>query len=76
MLASLVDILDKIRKEKRLPIKAQFFDVKRPLPFPDSYFDAVYSHMLLNMRFSLYELHFIFSEMKSPETKRFELLFC
>jgi SAM-dependent methyltransferase len=71
-----VDILDKIRKEKRLPIKAQFFDVKRPLPFPDSYFDAVYSHMLLNMRFSLYELHFIFSEIKSPETKRFELLFC
>ncbi|MDQ6667762.1 MAG: class I SAM-dependent methyltransferase [Thermoproteota archaeon] len=59
-----VDILDKVRREKRLPIKAQFFDVKRPLPFPDSYFDAVYSHMLLNMRFSLYELHFIFLEMK------------
>ncbi|MGB6674582.1 MAG: hypothetical protein WBE34_19305 [Candidatus Nitrosopolaris sp.] len=56
-----VEILDKITKEKRLPIKAQFFDVKRPLPFPDSYFDAAYSHMLLNMRFSLYELHFIFS---------------
>ena len=59
-----VEILDKITKEKRLPIKAQFFDVRRPLPFPDSYFDAVYSHMLLNMRFSLDELHFIFSEIK------------
>jgi len=59
-----VEILDKVTKEKRLPIKAQFFDVKRPLPFPDSYFDAVYSHMLLNMRFSLDQLHIIFSEIK------------
>jgi hypothetical protein len=37
-----IDILDKIRKEKRLPIKPQFFDVKRPLPFSHGYFDAVY----------------------------------
>jgi SAM-dependent methyltransferase len=35
-----------------------------PLPFPDEYFDAVYSHMLLNMKFSLEELHFIFSEIR------------
>ena len=33
-----VEILDKIRMEKRLPIKPQFFDVKNPLPFPDGYF--------------------------------------
>ena len=59
-----VEILDKIIKEKRLPIKAQFFDVKSPLPFQDCFFDAVYSHMLLNMRFSLDQLHFIFSEIK------------
>src|SRR5215472_3326980 len=58
-----VEILDKISKEKRLPIKPQLFDVTQPLPFPDSSFDAVYSHMLLNMRFSLEELHFIFSEI-------------
>jgi SAM-dependent methyltransferase len=58
-----VEILDKITKEKRLPIKPQFFDVKRPLPFSDGYFDAVYSHMLLNMRFSLEDLNFIFSEI-------------
>src|SRR5215831_8692195 len=58
-----VEILDKIAKEKRLPIKPQLFDVTQPLPFPDSSFDAVYSHMLLNMRFSLEELHFIFSEI-------------
>ena len=60
-----VEILDKIAKEKRLPIKPRIFDVKKnPLPFPDGYFDAVYSHMLLNMRFSLEDLHFIFSEIR------------
>src|SRR5215831_18284047 len=58
-----VEILDKITKEKRLHIKPQFFDVKNPFPFPDGYIDAVYSHMLLNMRFSLEDLHFIFSEI-------------
>src|SRR5215467_351033 len=58
-----VEILDKMTKEKRLPIKPQLFDVTQPLPFPDSCFDAAYSHMLLNMRFSLEDLHFIFSEI-------------
>ena len=59
-----IGILNKIAKEKRLSIKPQVFDVRSPLPFPDAYFDAVYSHMLLNMRFSLGELHFIFSEIR------------
>jgi SAM-dependent methyltransferase len=59
-----VDILDKIAKEKRLPIKPQIFDVKSPLPFIDGNFNAVYSHMLLNMKFTLDELHFIFSEIR------------
>jgi SAM-dependent methyltransferase len=60
-----VEILDKIAKEKGLPIKPRIFDVKgRPLPFPDGNFDAVYSHMLFNMKFSLDELHFIFSEIR------------
>jgi SAM-dependent methyltransferase len=59
-----VQILEKITKEKRLPIKPQSFDVNNPFPFPDGYFDAVYSHMLLNMRFSLGQLHFIFSEIR------------
>ena len=60
-----VEILDKIVKEKRLPITSQIFHIKKnnPLPFPDSYFDAVYSHMFLNMHFSLDDLHFIFSEI-------------
>ena len=59
-----IQILDKITKEKKLPITPRIFDVRRALPFPDSYFDAVYSHMLLNMRFSLDELHFLFSEIR------------
>jgi SAM-dependent methyltransferase len=58
-----IQILDKITKEKRLPIPPRIFDVRRALPFPDSYFDAVYSHMLLNMRFSLDKLHFLFSDI-------------
>jgi SAM-dependent methyltransferase len=59
-----VEILDKIAKEKRLPIKTRIFDVKNTLPFPDGYFDAIYSHILLNMRFSLHELYFIFLEIR------------
>ena len=60
-----VEILTKTAKEKRLSIKSMFFDVKKkPLPFPDIYFDVVYSHMLLNMRFSRHELHFIVSKIR------------
>jgi SAM-dependent methyltransferase len=60
-----IDILNKIAKEKGLPIKSQLIDLgSSPLPFPDGYFDAVYSHMLFNMRFSEDELHFIFSEIR------------
>src|SRR3954451_1291486 len=62
--ATAIEILDKMAKEKRLPIKAQVFDVNNQLPYPDGYFDSVYSHMLLNMRFSEDELHFILSEIK------------
>ena len=59
-----IDILNKIAKEKWLPIKSQTFDIKNPLPFADGCFDAVYSHMLFNMRFSEDELHFAFSEIR------------
>ncbi len=59
-----IEILNKVAKKKGLPIKSQAFDVKNPLPFADSYFDAVYSHMLFNMRFSEEELHFVFSEIR------------
>jgi SAM-dependent methyltransferase len=59
-----IELLDKIAKERGLPIRLRLFDVKGPLPFQDNYFDAVYSHMLLNMRFSFEQLHFILSEIR------------
>lgn len=59
-----IDILNKLAKEKNLPIQAQIFDIRKPLPFADCYFDAVYSHMLFNMRFSMDELRFVFSEIR------------
>ena len=72
-----IEILDKIAEEKRLPIKSQIFDAKKnPLPFPDVYFDAVYSHMLQHALFIRGASFHIFREKQSIETKRFELLFC
>ena len=34
--ATAIKILDKMAKEKRLPIKAKVFDVNNQLPFPDA----------------------------------------
>ncbi|MDP8907443.1 MAG: class I SAM-dependent methyltransferase [Thermoproteota archaeon] len=59
-----IDIIIKKAHEKKLPVKPQLFDVKKPLPFKDACFDAVYSHMLLNMRFAQHELHSIFEEIR------------
>jgi SAM-dependent methyltransferase len=59
-----IEILNKLAKAKQLPITAKVFDVKKPLPFPDYSFDAVYSHMLFNMRFTKDELQSTFSEIK------------
>jgi SAM-dependent methyltransferase len=58
-------ILNKAKKEKVMRLNSKTFDVrKEALPFPTNYFDAVYSHMFLNMKFSQDELHFIISEIK------------
>ena len=65
-----IQILDKITNERRLPITPRIFDVRRALPFPDSYFDDVYSHMFLNMRASLDEHHFLFSEIRRVLTRK------
>jgi ubiquinone/menaquinone biosynthesis C-methylase UbiE len=60
-----IGVLNKIAKGKRLSIKSQFIDVGSSLlPFPDGYFDAAYSHMLFNMRFSEDQLNFMFSEIR------------
>jgi len=58
-----VEILNKLSGEKQLPITAKVFDMKKPLPFADGSFDAVYSHMLFSMRFTKDELRSIFSEI-------------
>ena len=59
-----IEIISKKANEKKLPVKSQLHDVKKPLPFKDACFDAAYSHMLLNMRFSQAELHSVFSEIR------------
>lgn len=57
-----VKILENLAREKTLAIKSRVFDVKNIFPFPNGYFDAVYSHMLLNMRFSFNELRLYFQK--------------
>ncbi len=52
-------ILNRAKKEKELQLNSQTFDVRNALPFPNNYFDAVYSHMFFNMKFSPDELSFI-----------------
>ncbi len=59
-----IEIINKKAHENKLPVNSQLYDVKKPLPFKDACFDAAYSHMLLNMRFSQAELHSVFSEIR------------
>ena len=47
-----IEILNKKAQEKRCRINAKPFDIKQSLPFPKASFDAVYSHMLLDMKFA------------------------
>ena len=58
-----IEILNKKAQEKSCRIDAKPFDIKQSLPFPNASFDAVYSHMLLDMKFSKPELRLIFSEI-------------
>jgi ubiquinone/menaquinone biosynthesis C-methylase UbiE len=37
-----IEIINKKANERKLPIKSQLFDVKKPLPFPDNCFDTTY----------------------------------
>lgn len=45
-------------------VATRFFDVRKPLPFPDGSFDACYSHMLLCMELSTEELTFLLGEVR------------
>ena len=58
-------LINRARKEvKELQVNSKTFDIRNALPFPNNYFDAVYSHMFLNMKFSRDELDFIISEIR------------
>lgn len=51
-------------KQNNMHVNARVYDMKKPLPFDNGMFDAVYSHMLFSMRFTTDELRFIFQEVK------------
>ena len=55
------NINQKIR-QKNISLDLRHFKAKGTLPYDSSYFDAVYSHMFYNMRFTDEELEFLFKE--------------
>jgi cyclopropane fatty-acyl-phospholipid synthase-like methyltransferase len=55
------NIFQKIGK-RNISLHLRHFEVKQALPFVSSYFDAIYSHMFYNMRFTDEELRFLFTE--------------
>jgi ubiquinone/menaquinone biosynthesis C-methylase UbiE len=56
------NLLEKL--QKNMHINALVHDMKKPLPFDDGMFDAVYSHMFFSMRLTTDELRFVFQEVK------------
>ena len=58
-----VDALSKIVKEKHLSIRSMIHNANNGIPFDESYFDAVYSHMFFNMRFSADKLNHLFAQV-------------
>lgn len=58
-----VDALSKIAIERDLPIRPIVHDAGKGIPYYGSYFDAVYSHMFFNMRFSADNLKYLFIEV-------------
>jgi ubiquinone/menaquinone biosynthesis C-methylase UbiE len=51
-------------RELNLNINLKNINAVENLPFPNDYFDAIYSHMFYNMGFSDDELKFLFTESK------------
>jgi SAM-dependent methyltransferase len=49
-------------KGKNIALHLSHFEVRQDLPFDSNYFDAVYSHMFYNMRFTDEELNYLFKE--------------
>jgi SAM-dependent methyltransferase len=59
-----IENLSSKSKEKNFSLTLKIIDAIQGLPFPNSYFDAVYSHMFYNMGFNDDKLKFLFSESK------------
>jgi SAM-dependent methyltransferase len=49
-------------KGKNIALHLSHFEARQELPFDSSRFDAIYSHMFYNMRFTNEELKFLFKE--------------
>lgn len=47
---------------KNISLHLRHFEARQALPFDTGYFDAVYSHMFYNMRFTDEELRYLFKE--------------
>ena len=47
---------------RNVSLDLRHFEVKQTLPFDSSHFDAIFSHMFYNMRFTDKELRFLFTE--------------
>ena len=58
-----IDALSKTIIEKNFPITPMIHNLSEDIPFNDSYFDAVYSHMFFNMRFTDDQLKYLFVEV-------------
>ena len=58
-----IDALSKITREKNLTIKPMIHNASEGIPFNGSYFDALYSHMFFNMRFTDDQFKYLFAEV-------------
>jgi SAM-dependent methyltransferase len=58
-----IDALSKITREKNLTIKPMIHNASEGIPFNDSHFDAVYSHMFFNMRLTDDQVKYLFVEV-------------
>ncbi len=58
-----IDTLSNITGEKKLPISPMIHNPGEGLPFNNSDFDAVYSHMFFNMRFTDDQVKYLFTEL-------------
>ena len=58
-----INTLSKITTEKNLPIRPIINNASDGIPFENSYFDAVYSHMFFNMRFTDDQVKSLFVEV-------------